>query len=84
MRSARTNKQMIIQVTTVIGPTGLREPHAFVLGNKRIAVEIITDRWISSDHSYFKLMASDGATYILRHDENSGEWEMTLFQTQRE
>ncbi len=78
------NTKMIIQVQTVVGPTGLHEPHAFTLGDKRIAVEIITDRWISTDHSYFKLTANDSANYILRHDENSGEWEMTLFQAPRE
>jgi hypothetical protein len=75
---------MILQVEAVTGPIGLREPSAFVLGSRRVKVLSIIDRWLSSSHAYFKLNAEDGGIYILRHDEQSGQWEMTLFQTTRE
>jgi hypothetical protein len=31
-------------------------------------------------HRYFKVQGYDGAIYILRHDEPSSRWELTLFQ----
>jgi hypothetical protein len=71
---------MILQVESVSGSLGLPEPCAFTLGDRRIKVITIIDRWLSSTHGYFKLKADDGAVYILRHDEYSGQWEMTLFQ----
>jgi hypothetical protein len=56
------------------------EPCAFFLGKRRIAVLEIVDRWPALQQCYFKIVADDGATYILRHDELAGEWELTLFQ----
>jgi hypothetical protein len=38
------------------------------------------DCWLAPDHRYFKMRAEDGATYILRHDEPRGRWELTLYQ----
>jgi hypothetical protein len=75
---------MIVQVESVIGPIGLPEPRAFSLGERRVNVVTIIDRWISAQQNYFKLEAQDGAIYILRHDEQSDVWEMTLFQDKRE
>jgi hypothetical protein len=57
------------------------EPVRFLLGPRRVDVIEIIDRWPSVDYSYFKVWAGDGNTYILRHDENAGQWEMTYFQT---
>lgn len=71
---------MILQVDTVIGPNGFAEPHSFQLGSARVAVIDIVDRWIAADHSYFKIEASDGATYILRHDEALSLWHLTLYR----
>jgi hypothetical protein len=68
---------MKLQVETI---TELLEPVQFILGPKRITVIEIIDRWPSVDHSYFKLQADDGNLYILRHDENADQWEMTYFQ----
>ena len=49
------------------------------LGERHFEVIEIIDRWLAPDHRYFKVRASDGNVYILRHDELAGEWEMTLF-----
>lgn len=50
-----------------------------MLGGSRIEVLQITDRWISEDHSYFKIDASDQGMYILRYTPPLREWELTLF-----
>lgn len=71
---------MILHVESRAGPHGDREPLAFHLGQRRLDVLQILDRWIASDHSYFKIEATDRATYILRYSPSAREWELTLFQ----
>ncbi len=56
------------------------EPRAFFLGQRRIQVIEIIDRWLAPDYGYFKVLADDGANYILRHDLPTDTWELTLFQ----
>jgi hypothetical protein len=55
-------------------------PRAFLIGNRRVTVVEMLDRWLGPDHRYFKLRGDDGDLYILRHDLASSEWELTLFQ----
>lgn len=71
---------MILQVETATAPNGDVEPRSFLLGGQRITVIEINDRWLARDYSYFKVQASDGATYILRYDETPPEWHLTLFR----
>ena len=71
---------MHLQVETRAPTHADPEPCAFNLGNRRLAVTRIVDRWIAADHSYFKLTAEDGNVYILRHDQRTSHWELTLFQ----
>ena len=59
---------------------GDEEPVAFELGDDRLTVTEIVDRWLSTERHYFKVRADNDATYILRHSCCSGEWDMTLFQ----
>jgi hypothetical protein len=75
---------MILHVESITGTTGLLEPCAFMLGDQRLKVVAILDRWIATRHAYFKLKANDGDIYILRYDEDLAQWEMTLFQAARE
>lgn len=58
------------------------EPTAFELGGHVVKVRQIIDRWIASDHSYFKVEADDSDIYILRFTPDERHWEMTLFQSQ--
>jgi hypothetical protein len=47
-----------------------------------MTVEImkIQDRWISTDHRYFKVLGDDDAVYIIRQDTVSLDWELTYFR----
>jgi hypothetical protein len=71
---------MNVKVECYAGHRGEAEPRAFVIGHRRVVVVEILDRWLSPDHRYFKLRANDGGIYILRHDERTGAWALTLFQ----
>jgi hypothetical protein len=71
---------VFLEVESRPGVHGDIEPVAFLLGNNRIAVSQIIDRWIARDHSYFKVEASDQGLYILRFTPLVEQWELTLFQ----
>jgi hypothetical protein len=70
---------MQIRVQCYAGHRGEEEPRALDLGDRRLDVMEIIDRWLAPEHRYFKVQADDGGVYILRHDEAAGEWEMTSF-----
>ncbi|MDB5758148.1 MAG: hypothetical protein JWM30_1437 [Burkholderia sp.] len=72
---------MLLNVETVPGHAGSTEPAAFWLGESRIEVLEIVDRWPSMDYTYFKVATSDQASYILRHDAEPGTWELTLYKS---
>lgn len=58
-------------------------PRAFYLGERRIEVTSVSDRWKGEDHEYVKLDASDGYRYILRYDPVRDEWEIHLMEEGR-
>ncbi len=68
-----------IRVECHAGGRGEEEPRRFWLGERRVEVREVIDRWLAPDHRYFKLLGDDGGVYILRHDEAGGEWTLTLF-----
>lgn len=70
---------MGIQVDCHAGYRGEQEPRAFHLDERRLEVVEIVDRWIEPGRRWFKCRAGDGNTYILRHDEASGEWQLAAF-----
>ncbi|MGB8434970.1 MAG: hypothetical protein WCE38_11965 [Burkholderiales bacterium] len=71
---------MKLKVECYAGFRGDEEPRAFALGERRLDVQAILDRWVAPDHRYFKVAASDGDTYILRHDDASGEWTLGAYR----
>lgn len=71
---------MEIPVECYAGYRGEETPRAFFLGERRIEVLEVLDRWLAPDHRYFKIEGDDGGLYILRHDVVSDKWELTLFK----
>jgi len=71
---------MQIQVECYAGYRGEETPRRFRLGTKKIEVQQILDRWIAPDHRYFKVLGDDNAVYILRHDAESWDWDLTFFK----
>jgi hypothetical protein len=68
-----------IHVETYAGYRADESPRAFVLGTRRIEVVEEPDRWLDSQHRYFKVRGDDAHIYILRYDVPSDAWELTLF-----
>jgi hypothetical protein len=75
-----TENFLRIAVECYAGHRGEETPRAFALGERRIEVADVMDRWLSPDHRYFKVRGSDAHTYILRHDTLRGWWELTMFE----
>ena len=71
---------MQIQVECYAGYRGEETPRRFRLGTQKIEVQKILDRWMAPDHRYFKVLGDDNAVYILRHDAESWNWDLTFFQ----
>ena len=70
---------MAIRVECYAGYRGEQEPLAFWLGERRLAVQSIVDRWFAPSQSWFKVGADDGNVYVLRLDETSGVWDVAAF-----
>ena len=69
-----------IAVDCYAGYQSEETPRAFLLGDRRVEVKQVIDRWLAPDHRYFKVVGNDGQTYIIRHDPYADRWELTTFQ----
>lgn len=56
-------------------------PQSFNIGQRRVAVVEVLDRWIAPAERYYKVRGDDEGIYILRHDRGSACWELTLFDS---
>ncbi len=74
---------LTISVECHAGHRGEQTPRALILGDRRIAVAEVVDAWLAPDYRYFKLRGDDGNTYLVRHDERSSTWELTMFRAER-
>jgi len=71
---------LTIGVECYAGHRGEQTPRTLILGDRRIVVTEVLDSWLAPDHRYFKLKGADGDTYLVRHDERSDRWELTMFR----
>jgi len=72
---------LTVGVECYAGHRGEQTPRTLILGDRRIAVAEVLDAWLAPDCRYFKLKATDGDTYLVRHDEGSDTWELTMFRS---
>jgi hypothetical protein len=71
---------MIVRVECYAGHRGEATPRRLFLDHRHVELVELLDCWLAPDHRYFKMRAEDDATWILRHDQPSGRWELTLYQ----
>lgn len=75
----RYRQRMTLRVECYAGYRGEQEPLAFWLGERRLAVRAIVDRWFAPTQRWFQVDADDGHTYVLRHDEATGHWQLAAY-----
>ena len=71
---------MLVRVECYAGHRGEETPRRVWFDGRAVELVELLDSWLAPEHRYFKMRAEDHATYILRHDEPSGRWEVTLYQ----
>lgn len=74
---------MEIRVECDAGYRGDQEPRAFWLGERRLEVVELADRWLSTEQRHYKVKAGDGDFYVLRYDEIRSVWELSAFTRSR-
>ena len=73
---------LTLRVECHAGHRGEQTPRTLILGDRRIAVVEVVDAWLAPEYRYFKLRGDDGHMYLVRHDERSTIWELTMFRAQ--
>ena len=73
---------LTIAVECYAGHRGEQTPRTLILGDRRIDVAEVVDAWLAPDYRYFKLRGDDGNTYLVRHDERTTTWELTMFRAE--
>jgi hypothetical protein len=68
-----------VRVECYSGHRGEEEPRRFSRGGGTREITAVLDRWLDPNHRYFKVRADDDGVYILRHDSNTGEWELSVY-----
>ena len=71
-----------VSVECYAGYRGEQTPRTLILGDHRIAIAEVVDARLAPDYRYFKLRGADGSTYLVRHDEQSDIWELTMFRAE--
>jgi hypothetical protein len=69
------------RVKTYSGYIADEKPLSFTIGDKELKVNKIIDRWRDPDCDYFKILCTDSATYILRHNFEDDSWEITFYNS---
>lgn len=77
------DRLLTIRVECYAGHRGEQTPRVLILGDRRVEVTEVVDAWLAPEHRYFKLSGGDGNTYLVRHDERSNTWELTMFRAER-
>ena len=75
-------RDLTVGVECYAGHRGEQTPRTLILGDRRIAVADVLDAWLAPDYRYFKVRGADGDTYLVRHDERSITWELTMFRAE--
>ena len=61
-----------------------QRPVRFTLRGRVFEVESVEDQWYSPGAIYFRVRATDGDYFVLRHDEAQDVWRVDAFRSSRE
>jgi hypothetical protein len=69
-----------ITVKCYAGHTADQRPLRFTIGEQVLEVREVEDQWYSPTSKHFRVRASDGNVYVLRHDEEQDRWTLDAFR----
>jgi hypothetical protein len=70
-----------IKVECYSGYKADERPLRFLLGEKTYEVTEVCDSWYSPGVKWFRVLASDGNIYVLRHDEGRDLWTLEAYRS---
>ena len=70
---------MALRVECYSGYKLNERPVRFYLGERKIEVKELLDRWYGEDHDYYKLLADDLSTYVLKYNRYDDRWELIFY-----
>jgi hypothetical protein len=73
-----------IRVECYAGYRADERPLNFTLCGRRFEVAEVEDRWYSPDAVYFRVRATDGDFYVLKHDEVTDAWTLDAYRAFRD
>jgi len=76
-------RRLTVGIECYAGHRGEETPRTLILGDHRVDVAEVIDAWLAPEYRYFKLRGADGNTYLVRHDERSDTWQLTMFRAER-
>jgi hypothetical protein len=79
--ASETPAFLATHVECYAGHRGEETPRRFRMGDRKIEIAELLDRWLAPDHRYFKVKDADGDLYILRHDVVTALWEVAWFRS---
>jgi hypothetical protein len=68
---------MPIRVECYAGHRGEETPRRFEIGDLRVDVVEVVDRWLEPDYRYFRVKGANGKIYLLRYNTTRDSWELT-------
>ena len=73
---------MELRVECYAGYKGDQRPRLFYMDGRRFEVRVLLDTWYGPDDEYFRVLADDGNTYVLRHrhTELEDRWTLEAFR----
>ncbi len=63
-----------IHVDAYSGYRANERPQRFTLDNDTCEITTVQDRWYEPDAEYFKVLTTEGESYVLRYDQQRDEW----------
>jgi hypothetical protein len=71
---------VFIEVESYSGYRAEERPFRFVMSGRTYEVVEVEDRWYSPKAMYFRVAASDGNRYVLRHAFDADLWSLEAFR----
>jgi hypothetical protein len=69
-----------VQVESYAGYRGEERPLRIRLGEQRLEISEVEDRWYSPGETYFRVVVANGDRYLLRHVEAQDVWSIEGFR----
>jgi hypothetical protein len=70
----------VLKVECYAGYKGDQYPIRFYLQDRVLEVKDIEDQWYSPSARYFRVHASDGNIYVLKHNEEHDSWSLIAYR----